>query len=79
MKNLSNRKVRLSGYGVELHLKSTEYKSQDDSQKQADEISATPTDDVEMEVEGFDFQILKSRFSELSHSLDRFRNDLVQK
>lgn len=31
--------VRLSGYGVELHLKSTEYKSQDDAPKLMNETS----------------------------------------
>ena len=28
-----DRKVRLSGYGVELAIKSTEYKAQDDSKQ----------------------------------------------
>lgn len=49
----SDKKVRLSGYGVELHLKSTEYKSQDDSPRQADEpVSYEGEDAAEMEIEG---------------------------
>ncbi|XP_053694365.1 UDP-glucose:glycoprotein glucosyltransferase [Sabethes cyaneus] len=74
-----NRKMRLSGYGVELHLKSTEYKSQDDSPQQQDQVTITNEDAVEPEVEGFDFSTLKNRYPHLSHSLDRFRNALLEK
>lgn len=56
----TNQKVRLSGYGVELHMKSTEYKSQDDSPKQSeDEAPTDAQDNGEMEINGFDFQILR--------------------
>lgn len=55
----SKQKVGLSGYGVELHLKSTEYKSQDDSPQQSDDAAKTGNDDDEPEVEGFDFKVLK--------------------
>lgn len=57
VQNLSKEKVRLSGYGVELHLKSTEYKSQDDSPRMDD--AAEQSSDVDMEVDGFNFQRLK--------------------
>lgn len=57
VKNLSKEKVRLSGYGVELHLKSTEYKSQDDSPRNDD--ATDQQSDVDMEVDGFDFKRLK--------------------
>lgn len=57
VQNLSRDKVRLSGYGVELHLKSTEYKSQDDSPRVDD--GADMPSDVEMQVDGFDFKRLK--------------------
>lgn len=53
------RRVRLSGYGVELHLKSTEYKSQDDSPKSTQETSVNQDDDEELEIEGVNFKILK--------------------
>ncbi|XP_058455757.1 UDP-glucose:glycoprotein glucosyltransferase [Malaya genurostris] len=74
----SNEKMRLSGYGVELHLKSTEYKSQDDSPQQQDQEKIIE-DFAEPEVEGFDFIKLKERYPHLSHSLDRFRNSLLEK
>lgn len=54
----SKQKVRLSGYGVELHLKSTEYKSQDDSPR-SDDAAVDDGSESESEVEGFDFKTLK--------------------
>lgn len=73
----SATKVRLSGYGVELHLKSTEYKAQDDSpRKDKDEQI---DDSVESDVEGFDFAVLKERYPHLSHSLDRLRGSMLEK
>uniref|UniRef100_W8AWU6 UDP-glucose:glycoprotein glucosyltransferase n=1 Tax=Ceratitis capitata TaxID=7213 RepID=W8AWU6_CERCA len=76
--SLANRKtVRLSGYGVELHLKSTEYKSQDDAPKTNDDIVKDNTTE-DFEVKGFDFKILKSRFPSLSHSLDQFWYNLLK-
>lgn len=79
VKKLSSKKMRLSGYGVELHLKSTEYKSQDDSPRQQEQENIVNDDSLEPEVEGFDFIKLKERFPHLSHSLDRFRNALLEK
>ena len=58
VKNLSARKLRLSGYGVELHLKSTEYKSQDDSPQPTDR-NVQETESLDSEIEGFDFGKLK--------------------
>lgn len=56
----STQKVRLSGYGVEMHMKSTEYKSQDDSPKPAeDDTSVDAQDSGEPEINGFDFAVLK--------------------
>lgn len=74
----STSKVRLSGYGVELHLKSTEYKAQDDSPRK-DKDEMVFTDSVESEVEGFNFAVLKERYPHLSHSLERLRGSLVEK
>lgn len=78
VRNRSSAKVRLSGYGVELHLKSTEYKAQDDSPRK-DKEDAGFTDNIETEVEGFDFKTLKERYPHLSHSLDRLRGSLLEK
>uniref|UniRef100_A0A1B0DJK7 Uncharacterized protein n=1 Tax=Phlebotomus papatasi TaxID=29031 RepID=A0A1B0DJK7_PHLPP len=79
VKNRSKKKVRLSGYGVELHLKSTEYKSQDDSPRTPGENVADQVDTGETEVNGFDFKILKSRYPELSQSLETLRLRLLEK
>lgn len=79
VKTQSKRKIRLSGYGVELHLKSTEYKSQDDSPKPKDEQVTEDIEDLETEVDGIDFKDLKQRFTELTHSLDNFRLNLLEK
>lgn len=54
-----NQKVRLSGYGVELHMKSTEYKSQDDSPNKAEDEVPADMDSGETEINGFDFAVLK--------------------
>lgn len=78
VRNRMTSKVRLSGYGVELHLKSTEYKAQDDSPRKDKEDSGL-ADSIETEVEGFDFKILKDRHPHLSHSLDRLRGSLLEK
>lgn len=48
-----NRKLRLSGYGVELQLKSTEYKATDDTKVKAGAGSDTPEEDDDEEIEGF--------------------------
>lgn len=78
VRHRSQTKVRLSGYGVELHLKSTEYKAQDDSvRKDTDETIVGESD--ENEIEGFDFAALKGRYPHLSHSLDRLRGSLLEK
>jgi UDP-glucose:glycoprotein glucosyltransferase len=59
LQNYVGKKVRLSGYGVELHLKSTEYKSQDDSPRSDDDAKTSEDDALEAEVSGFDFNVLK--------------------
>lgn len=58
--------MRLSGYGVELQLKSTEYKSQDDSRPKDSEGEENPTvseeedeNDPQNQIDGFNFGRLK--------------------
>lgn len=52
--------MRLSGYGVELQMKSTEYKVQDDTQIQNDvKTEDGSSEDEDTEIEGFDFAVLK--------------------
>ena len=61
MQSPSERKIRLSGYGVELAVKKTEYKAVDDSKVQDDtegEVQKTDEADDD-EVEGFLFGKLR--------------------
>lgn len=78
-------KLRLSGYGVELQLKSTEYKSQDDSTpKETETGETTPVSEEEDEndpqnqIDGFNFGRLKNIFPALRSPLERFRRHLSE-
>lgn len=54
------RRVRLSGYGVELQIKSTEYKAQDDTEVKGDRTQDNfEQEDEDDEIEGFNFSRLK--------------------
>lgn len=54
-----DKKLRLSGYGVELQMKSTEYKATDDSDIKDTEKSSEVTSDGMEEIEGINFMTLK--------------------
>ncbi|XP_063891036.1 UDP-glucose:glycoprotein glucosyltransferase isoform X2 [Helicoverpa armigera] len=79
-------KLRLSGYGVELQLKSTEYKSQDDSTpKEADDGDTNAQlseeedeNDPQNQIDGFNFGRLKNLFPGLRSPLERFRRHLSE-
>uniref|UniRef100_A0A671YRX9 UDP-glucose ceramide glucosyltransferase-like 1 n=1 Tax=Sparus aurata TaxID=8175 RepID=A0A671YRX9_SPAAU len=66
----SGNKVYLSGYGVELAIKSQEYKAKDDTQVQEND----PVD----EVQGFLFGKLKTLYPELKEQLKELRKHLVE-
>lgn len=80
-------KVRLSGYGVELQIKSTEYKAQDDTKVKADSTSGAPAGSEEQqgeeseednqELEGFLFGQLKRLHPDLSPKLDKLKQALL--
>lgn len=54
------RRVRLSGYGVELQIKSTEYKVQDDTEVKGERAQDSfEQEDEDDEIEGFNFSRLK--------------------
>ncbi|KAJ7328106.1 UDP-glucose:glycoprotein glucosyltransferase 1 [Desmophyllum pertusum] len=76
----SERKIRLSGYGVELAVKKTEYKAVDDSKVQDDtEGKVQKTEEVDDdEVEGFLFGKLRKLYPELNENLDQFRTHLKE-
>ncbi|XP_008310365.1 UDP-glucose:glycoprotein glucosyltransferase 1 isoform X2 [Cynoglossus semilaevis] len=78
--NSNERKVYLSGYGVELAIKSQEYKAKDDTQVQGTEVNATvigENDPVD-EVQGFLFGKLKTIYPELKEQLKELRKHLVE-
>ncbi|XP_066258640.1 UDP-glucose:glycoprotein glucosyltransferase [Euwallacea similis] len=69
--------LRLSGYGVELQMKSTEYKSQDDSElKGGEDLSEASQEEEDVEIEGFDFAKLKQLFPDMKTNLDKFKQYL---
>ncbi|CAG9863529.1 unnamed protein product [Phyllotreta striolata] len=77
VKNKNPNKLRLSGYGVELQMKSTEYKSQDDTELHEDSSSSEGSqEEEETELEGFDFAKLKQIFPNLKQQLDKFKSHL---
>lgn len=51
--------MRLSGYGVELQMKSTEYKVQDDTQIKDEGKTDDDTQNEDEEIEGFNINRLK--------------------
>ncbi|XP_064106308.1 UDP-glucose:glycoprotein glucosyltransferase 1-like isoform X1 [Macrobrachium nipponense] len=71
------RKVRLSGYGVELAIKSTEYKAQDDTKVEDDRGQQEDDDDQEVEVEGFLFSKLESLHPDKTEELNQFRKHIM--
>ncbi|XP_048460251.1 UDP-glucose:glycoprotein glucosyltransferase 1 isoform X3 [Rhincodon typus] len=78
--NPSKEKVFLSGYGVELAIKSTEYKAKDDTQVTGSELNATvinENDPVD-EVQGFLFGKLKQLYPEIKEQLKELRKHLVE-
>uniref|UniRef100_A0A3Q2EG56 UDP-glucose ceramide glucosyltransferase-like 1 n=1 Tax=Cyprinodon variegatus TaxID=28743 RepID=A0A3Q2EG56_CYPVA len=65
--------VLLSGYGVELAIKSTEYKAVDDTK-----TVINAEDDKNEEVQGFFFGTLKKSHPELQEQLGEFRKHLLE-
>ncbi|XP_037863749.2 UDP-glucose:glycoprotein glucosyltransferase 2 isoform X2 [Chlorocebus sabaeus] len=74
----SSRKMYLSGYGVELAIKSTEYKALDDTQVKS-VTNTTVEDETEAnEVQGFLFGKLKEIYSDLRDNLTAFQKYLIE-
>eukprot|EP00076_Gallus_gallus_P013988 XP_015132664.1 UDP-glucose:glycoprotein glucosyltransferase 1 isoform X2 [Gallus gallus] len=78
--NPSKEKVYLSGYGVELAIKSTEYKAKDDTQVKGTDVNATVIDEDDPidEVQGFLFGKLRHLYPDLSEELKELRKHLVE-
>ncbi|XP_070264846.1 UDP-glucose:glycoprotein glucosyltransferase 2 [Myotis yumanensis] len=74
----TSRKMYLSGYGVELAIKSTEYKTLDDTQVKT-VTNITVEGEIETnEVQGFFFGKLKERYSDLRDNLTAFQKYLIE-
>ncbi|XP_059540960.1 UDP-glucose:glycoprotein glucosyltransferase 2 [Myotis daubentonii] len=74
----TSRKMYLSGYGVELAIKSTEYKTLDDTQVKT-VTNTTIEGEIETnEVQGFFFGKLKERYSDLRDNLTAFQKYLIE-
>ncbi|KAM7160170.1 UDP-glucose:glycoprotein glucosyltransferase 1 isoform 2-T2 [Macrochelys suwanniensis] len=76
----SEEKVYLSGYGVELAIKSTEYKAKDDTQVKGTEMNATmigENDPID-EVQGFLFGKLRQLYPDLKEELKELRKHLIE-
>lgn len=71
------KKLRLSGYGVELQMKSTEYKAQDDTKVEGIHTEDSEEEEDE-EVEGFHFSKLKQLYPEKIENLEKFRQELLE-
>ncbi|XP_001944699.1 UDP-glucose:glycoprotein glucosyltransferase [Acyrthosiphon pisum] len=79
VKEKSEQKVRLSGYGVELHMKSTEYKAEDDSVvKDKNDINRNEDEEDISEIEGFDFKRLIELYPDRKLDLLKFRTHLSE-
>uniref|UniRef100_A0A0N4XT99 UDP-glucose:glycoprotein glucosyltransferase (inferred by orthology to a D. melanogaster protein) n=1 Tax=Nippostrongylus brasiliensis TaxID=27835 RepID=A0A0N4XT99_NIPBR len=67
-------KVSLSGFGVELAIKNTEYKAVDDSEQ-----GKNKEEDVDQEdLYGFNFKLLKEQHAESSDALEAFKMHLKE-
>uniref|UniRef100_A0A8C5VAZ0 UDP-glucose glycoprotein glucosyltransferase 1 n=1 Tax=Microcebus murinus TaxID=30608 RepID=A0A8C5VAZ0_MICMU len=72
--------VYLSGYGVELAIKSTEYKAKDDTQVKGTEVNTTvigENDPID-EIQGFLFGKLRDLHPDLKGQLKELRKHLVE-
>ncbi|XP_067265107.1 UDP-glucose:glycoprotein glucosyltransferase 2 [Chanodichthys erythropterus] len=73
-----NERMLLSGYGVELAIKSTEYKAVDDTQVKESKSVTSDNEDENDEVQGFLFGKLKKSHPELQEELGELRKHLLE-
>uniref|UniRef100_A0A4W6FZU3 UDP-glucose ceramide glucosyltransferase-like 1 n=1 Tax=Lates calcarifer TaxID=8187 RepID=A0A4W6FZU3_LATCA len=73
-----HQKMLLSGYGVELAIKSTEYKAVDDTKVKDSKAVINTEDDDNDEVQGFFFGTLKKSHPELQEQLVELRKHLLE-
>ena len=70
-------KARMSGYGVELQIKKTEYKAQDDAKLDADDSDGDLGEEEEKDVDGFKFDTLSERHPGDKEKLAEFKKHLL--
>ncbi|KAM9343363.1 UDP-glucose:glycoprotein glucosyltransferase 2 [Pholidichthys leucotaenia] len=75
--DLKPQKMLLSGYGVELAIKSTEYKAVDDTKVKDSKTVVSAEDDNVDEVQGFIFGTLKKSHPDLKDQLLELRKHLL--
>ncbi|XP_070607386.1 UDP-glucose:glycoprotein glucosyltransferase 2 [Erythrolamprus reginae] len=78
VKKRSTEKMYLSGYGVELAIKSTEYKAMDESQIEATRNRTEEEDNNESEVQGFLFDTLTENHPDLKDNLEELKKYLIE-
>ncbi|XP_012274348.1 UDP-glucose:glycoprotein glucosyltransferase isoform X2 [Orussus abietinus] len=79
VKDRLDRKLRLSGYGVELQMKSTEYKATDDTDiKDNSGKDAESVNDGVDELDGINFAILKNLYPDKRTELDQLQTHLLE-
>ncbi|MFH4973666.1 hypothetical protein AB6A40_000375 [Gnathostoma spinigerum] len=81
-KDTSDEKVLMSGYGVELAIKNTEYKAMDDSNVpgRPDEGNTSEEDSAaDEDISGFNFNVLRKLHPESKEHLHEFRLHLLEK
>ncbi|CAL7942835.1 unnamed protein product [Xylocopa violacea] len=79
LKDRVDRNVRLSGYGVELQMKSTEYKATDDSDiKDNSGKDSEFTNDTMEEIDGINFVTLKHLYPDKQSELDKLQTHLLE-
>ena len=75
VRNLESREIDLSGYGVELAIKSTEYKAVDSKDTESSQVEEL---EKHGSIKGFDFRKLKELHPDLKDNLNKFQFHLVQ-
>ncbi|XP_028405524.1 UDP-glucose:glycoprotein glucosyltransferase 1-like isoform X2 [Dendronephthya gigantea] len=79
VQNASKDKVRLSGYGVELAVKNTEYKAVDDSKIEGDKEDTMNKDkEEEKDIDGFLFGKLRKLHPDLNEQLEQLKSHLLE-
>ncbi|PIO06363.1 hypothetical protein AB205_0057030 [Aquarana catesbeiana] len=74
----SSRKINLSGYGVELAIKDTEYKAMDDTQAAVTNSTTSSYEGIDEDVQGFYFDKLIQMYPDLKNNLVEFRKHLIE-